>query len=206
MIVDNISVIRPLLKFKEGVFYFIQVIQRQKDNPDLYKSDVKRYQCFVTSLQDFDFHLDRIKKECSDWNARAYISLVPRSLEKLSKLCLLEYAKRVSKGEYKRAWDIPNRLALSDEVRMSGIYSKPWRLFDVDDTKDTDKIKESCREVGIEIAAEIQTKTGVHLLVEAYNPKDLEKKFTRDGEDYYSSAGRFTLRLDCNTILYACFR
>ena len=41
MILDNIDSIKRLLVFPEGVFYFIQGIQRKKENPDLDTSDIK---------------------------------------------------------------------------------------------------------------------------------------------------------------------
>ena len=48
-ITDNIEKIKSLLKFKEGIFYYVQVIQRKKENPELDTSDIKRYQTFTTS-------------------------------------------------------------------------------------------------------------------------------------------------------------
>ena len=208
MILDNIDLVRRLLKFKEGVFYFIQVIQRRKDNPDLEKTDMKRYQCFITSEEDFDIHLKRIVKVCNDFNARAYISLIPRSLEKLGKQCLLEYAKRVTSSDYSRIWDIPNRVALSEETRMAGVISKPLRMFDLDDLNpdNLDTLIKFIDGLGLSIAATVPTPNGYHVLVEAFNPKILLKSgMKKIGEDYILPDGRvrFTYRNECNTILYA---
>lgn len=208
MILDNIEIIRRLLKFKEGVFYFIQVIQRRKDNPELEKTDMKRYQCFITSETDLDIHLNRIKKVCNDFNARAYISLIPRSLEKLGKQCLLEYAKRVNSSDYSRIWDIPNRLALSEETRMSGVLPKPFRMLDLDDSdlNSLNLLIESLEALGLIVVETIPTLNGYHVLVEAFNPKLLLKDgMTKNGEDYILPSGtvKFTYREECNTILYA---
>jgi hypothetical protein len=202
MIVNNIEIIKSLLKFREGIFYYVQVIQRKKENPDLPKSDLKRYQCFITSMEDLDIHLPRIIKVCCDYNARAYISLIPRSLEKLTKQCALEYVKRISSEEYKRAWDIPNRLALSDEVRAKIQGEKPKWLFDIDKIEDKDAIINMIHEKNITISGIIPTPNGCHVLVEAFNPGLLMKY--KSYEDYILPGGeKFTFRPDCNTILFA---
>ena len=202
MITDNIEKISSLLKFKEGIFYYIQVIQRRKDNPDLVKSDMKRYQTFITSEEDFKIHLPRIKKVCADYNARAYISLLPRSLEKLAKECALEYVKRIAKEEYKRVWDIPNRLALSDSIRAAGVYSSPWWLFDMDDLSKYDDFLKNIKKNSISVIAELDTVSGKHIIVRPFNPKRIEKYKSK--EDYiFPDGSKATLRKDCNTILYA---
>jgi len=203
MILDNIDSIKRLLVFPEGVFYFIQVIQRKKENPDLDTSDIKRYQCFITSMRDLDTHLERIKKVCIDFNARAYISVIPRSLEKLGKQCLLEYAKRVNNGLYNRIWDIPNRVALMDDIRYSDKKSKPYRMLDVDNKDHVEAIINCIKEIGITVVATIPTINGAHVFVEVFNPKLLDKLETR-GEDYVLPGGEsFTFRTECNTILFA---
>lgn len=203
MILDNIDKIKALLKFPDGGFYFIQVIQRKKENPDLPTTDMKRYQCFITSLKDLDIHLPRIKKVCEDYNARAYISILPRSLEKLAKQCLLEYAQRVNNQIYNRCWDIPSRCALMDEIRYSDKKSKPFRMFDVDKKEDVDTIIEYVKGVGIKVIETIPTLNGAHVIVEVFNPRLLDSLQTKQ-EDYILPGGEsFTFRPDCNTILYA---
>lgn len=205
MILDNIDKIKALLVFPDGVFYYVQVIQRKKENPDLPVSDMKRYQCFITSMRDLDIHLPRIKKVCEDYAARAYISLIPRSLEKLGKRCLLEYAKRVSDGLYSRIWDIPNRCALSDEVRYSGRKTKPFRMLDVDKKEDIEAVKKRITEFGIKIIETIPTINGAHIIVEVFNPSILKLVAVQiKQEDYTLPDGQsFTMRAECNTILYA---
>ena len=203
MIIDNISKISSLLKFQEGIFYYVQVIQRRKENPELPKCDMKRYQTFITSMEDLKIHLPRIKKVCEDFNARAYISLVPKSLEKLAKQCALEYVKRINSGEYKRVWDIPNRLALSYDIRVKIPGEKPYWMFDVDNKEDKDPILEFLLKNKVEIVDTIETPNGCHIVVKVFNPKIIDSY--KDGDEDYVLPGehRFTFRPDCNTILYA---
>ena len=202
-IVDNIEKVKSLLKFKEGIFYYIQIIQRKKENPDLPKNDIKRYQTFITSLEDLDIHTPRIKKVCEDYNARAYISIVPRSLEKLAKQCALEYVKRVNSEEYKRVWDIPNRVALDYEIRAKFPGEKPCWMLDVDNPDDKDPIVEFLQKNKITVADILETPNGYHIVVKVFNPRILEN-YKAEQEDYVLPGGyRFTFRPDCNTILYA---
>ena len=202
-IVDNIEIVKSLLKFKEGIFYYIQVIQRKKENPSLPKNDIKRYQTFITSIEDLKIHLPRIKKVCEDYNARAYISIIPRSLEKLAKQCALEYMKRVNSEEYKRVWDIPNRVALSYDIRAKFPGDKPNWMFDVDDPKDKDPIVEFLSKNNITLVGVLETPNGYHIVVKVFNPK-LIVDYKVGDEDYVLPGGhRFTFRPDCNTILYA---
>lgn len=202
-IIDNLEKIKSLLEFREGIFYYIQVIQRKKENPSLDVSDIKRYQTYITSKEDLDRHFPRIMKICKDYCARAYISVIPRSLEKLTKACALEYVKRINSGEYKRAWDIPNRLALSPEVRAkSKGGKKPLWMLDIDNPDDKEAISKLILEKGIRVAEELPTLNGYHLLVETFNPSLLADY--KKGEDYVLPDGeRFTFRQEANTILFA---
>lgn len=203
MILDNIEKIKSLLVFREGIFYYIQVIQRKKENPDLQKTDYKRYQVFVTSKEDLERHLPRIIKTCEDYNARAYISIIPRSLERLAKACLKEYAERVCQEDYSRVWDIPNRAALSPETKAPKILPKPYRMFDVDEAEKCDGIIAFLRENRINVLFKIPTPNGYHIIAEAFNPSCIAKY--KKGEDYVfpDDIGRCTYREECNTILYA---
>lgn len=200
---DNISKIKSLLKFKEGIFYYIQVIQRKKENPDLPKNDMKRYQCYVTSMEDLDIHLPRIIKVCNDYNARAYISLIPRSLEKLAKQCALEYVKRINSGEYKRAWDIPNRLALSYDIRAKFPGEKPNWMFDVDNKEDKEPIIEFLLKNKISVVDTLETPNGYHIIVKVFNPRIVEDYKVGDEDYVLPGHHRFTFRPDSNTILFA---
>ena len=201
MIVNNIDLIKSLLVFPEGCFYYVQVIQRKKDHPDI-SGDYKRYQCFITSMDDLNLHLPRIISVCEEFGARAYISLTTRSLEKLGKQCLLEYATRVGEGVYTRVWDIPNRVALSDKVRLK-VKGKPRWILDIDVISDVDAIVSECSVAGVNIISKIPTVYGIHLLVEAFNPNAFGSA-KMCGEDLILPTGeRATLRRECLTVLYA---
>lgn len=204
--VNNYEKIKSLLVFKKDItYYFIQVIQRRKDNPDLSKSEIQRGFWFITSMEDFDLHWPRIKKTCEDYKARAYISLIPRSLEKLGKKCLLEYSKRVAGNEYTRVFSIPQKNALSVEtIDCNGLIEKPRWCIDIDKDSDMPKISEMF--LGFtEIRSILKTPKGYHLIIDCFNPKVISSyKISKSRDDYkFASGEEFTLRKECNTILYS---
>lgn len=216
MEINNLDKIKELLVFKSGknnspeIYYFIQVIQRRKDNPEMEGSEYQRGCWFITSIKDLEKHWPRIKKTCDDFNARAYISLTPRSLEKLGKKCLLEYSNRVVTGDYSRVYDIPKKAALSDyTIQCRGLIDKPRWIIDIDNIDHFEGIKDILSEGITKILKVLQTPGGIHLVVEAFNPRKLQKftkSFSNNNlyEDYELSGGlKFTLRIGCNTILYS---
>lgn len=204
--INNYEKIKSLLVFKKDItYYFIQVIQRRKDNPDLPKSEIQRGFWFITSMDDFDIHWPRIKKTCEDYKARAYISLIPRSLEKLGKKCLLEYSKRVACNEYSKIFAIPQKNALSKEtINCSNLIEKPWWCIDIDNKSEMPKISEIFL-LFTNIKSILETPKGYHLIVECFNPKKLISYKKLKNRDDYSipGIGEFTLRKECNTILYS---
>ncbi len=204
--INNYDKIKSLLVFEKGVtYYFIQVIQRKKDNPDLPKSEIQRGFWFITSIEDFDIHWPRIKKTCDDFKARAYISLIPRSLEKLGKKCLIEYSKRVLNNEYTRIFAIPQKNALSPEtINCPKSIDKPRWCIDIDKDVDMPKISEIFL-IFTNIRSILKTPNGYHLIVDCFNPKTiLSYKKSKSRDDYKLASGQeFTLRKECNTILYS---
>jgi len=214
MKIDNLNKIRPLLVFKTGknntpeIYYFVQVIQRRKDNPEMEGSEYQRGSWFITSTKELDKHWPRIVKTCEDYNARAYISLTPRSLSKLCKKCLLEYTNRIITEDYNRIYDIPKKAALSDyTIQSRGIIDKPRWVVDIDDPEYYATINSIMNNITKVIDIIPTSSGGYHLLVEAFNPKKLQPFCEGSCElygDYKLSSGEeFTLRLECNTILYS---
>ena len=201
--VNNFDKIKPLLVFEKGVtYYFIQVIQRKKENPDLPKSEIQRGFWYITSIEELDIHWPRIKKICDDYNARAYISLIPRSLEKLGKKCLVEYSKRIVNNEYSRIFAIPQKNALSKETTHT-LGTKPWWCIDIDNSSYMPKISEYFL-IFTNIKSILKSPNGYHLIVECFNPKLIKPYLIIKSKDDYrfASGEEFTLRKECNTILY----
>ena len=53
--IDNFEQIRSILKFEDDYFYFIQIIQRKKENPHLSGSNNRIIRSYnIDSLKKFD--------------------------------------------------------------------------------------------------------------------------------------------------------
>lgn len=95
-IVDNFELIRTLLKFKsKDDFYFIQILHRSKDNPEIGDNNrlVKSY--YIRSLGHFDSKKNEIKQVCKLYKARAYIHLTKRSYKDVFLVCLQNLVERI---------------------------------------------------------------------------------------------------------------
>lgn len=195
MIINNLEEIIKLLKFDDlDTFYYLQILQRKKDNPSLL-SDKKIYRRFITSLDDLNNILDDIKFLCQSYSARAYISLAPRSNEKFAKECLKQITDKVCSNLYSGIYAIPDKVALSSNV----VKNKVW-ILDVDN--DIDYLTEIMRSIKESTLGVLPTPNGFHIVV---NPFDLR----RDGLKYFGNDNYsinnycFTLRKEALTILYA---
>lgn len=208
MKINNFDLIKKLLVFKDNTYYFIQVIQRRKENPELERGEINRGNWFIKSEKDLLLHWDRIEKTCVDYNARAYISLTPRSLEKFGALCAQEYLKRVIDHNFSNIERIPQKIALNkDTIQSRGIIKKQRWVIDVDsnDSNYKKSIENYLLKKKINILLDIPTVNGNHFIIEAFDITSLGKA----GKDsnYKTDDGKeFTLRKECNTILYAVYK
>ena len=71
--IDNFNQIRNLLQFNSpNDFYFVQIIRRKKENPEMkernnsYSRCIKSY--YINSIEKFDTKKDEIIKEINDIN------------------------------------------------------------------------------------------------------------------------------------------
>jgi len=98
--INNFEQIRNLLKFESDYFYFIQIIQRSKENPELGSNNrvIRSYN--ISSLEKFDKNKDEIITLCEAFNARAYIHLNRRKWSKIALECLRHNAELIANEQY----------------------------------------------------------------------------------------------------------
>lgn len=134
---DNSLVIRGFLSFDVNDFYFVQLIKRRKDNPDMSK-DVKVIKSYyINSFDDYDKLIPKIIETCDRENCRAYIRLNKRNYSKLALKMISEVAQLVSNNNDLKG--IPN---IFDSVagQFSSDPDKKW-IVDVD-WKDLENMNE----------------------------------------------------------------
>lgn len=184
--IDNFDKITPLLDFPipGDSFYFIQVLQRKKDNPDVMLGGsnnnsrlVKGY--YVTSIDHLLKHKEEMIKLSEVFNARVCINLNPRSMEKAGFQVLQKIANQMMNKDFygiRKAYD-----------SICGNYhaemDKRW-IVDIDtlDLMTVDNIagcitsiQSKAQSKSYNILSRIPTKSGYHLITNPFNLAEFSK-------------------------------
>jgi hypothetical protein len=180
--INNFPQIRNLLKFEnKDDFYFLQILKRRKDNPDLEYNEITIKNYFIDSLEYFDKKKERIIKHCKLNNARAYIRLNIRNYKKVALETLRIVTDNIIKEEYrttKSAFD-------SAAGRYHSDKNKKW-LVDIDGKGEvndlminivTNHIERLQKEFTPEykIIDVIPTVNGVHIITNPFNINEFRK-------------------------------
>jgi hypothetical protein len=179
--IDNFELVKPMLKFdSDDDFYFIQILQRKKDNPNGVNGSnnssrlIKAY--FINSVEHLDVFKDEMIFFANYFNARVGINLNKRSYEKTAFNTLKKTAELMHNKNYqmvKRAWNT-----------SCGIHNgcdKIW-LLDID-TKDAyflNNVKtfvQAQKPIGDNILGVIPSKAGFHLITKGFDLRDFNKEY-----------------------------
>ena len=168
--IDNFDLVITFLKFESADdFYYLQILQRKKENPQLGSNSrvIKNY--YIKSVEELLKKKDEIIGLCNYFNARASLRLNKRSFEKVAFKAMVNIANSMANREYefiKASYD-----------RACGLghnagKAKTW-ILDIDDMETLMPIKDWLfinKPNGFEFAVEIPSKSGMHLIT---NPFDL---------------------------------
>lgn len=180
-IVDNFDLFGPdILKFdSDDDFYFIQILQRKKDNPIFPQNNrlVKYY--VVRSLEYFRHIEPEVKAICEATTARAYISLNRRSFKKCTIAALTELATIIRSDQYVHLPAMFTSVAGSNNADPE----KKW-IIDID-TKDEnvaaevvdiiDRLEPLTEERKLKLV--VPTLNGVHLITSPFNLQRFKERF-----------------------------
>lgn len=179
--IDNFDLIKALMTFGENdnLFMHLQILRRGKDNPGLPAANKLIKAWLVLSPE----HLDSLKGEvvflCDRYGARAYISCVPKSIEKLNRLIMRKLADNQYTGNVINPWHVFNSAC----GELPGV-EKRW-VVDID-TKDAfivDKIKDEIWTLWVAYGnmshsfTSVPTLNGIHLIVPPFNLCEFSKRF-----------------------------
>ena len=169
--VDNLRLILPFLKFEsEDDFYYLQILQRKKENPQIGSNSrvIKNY--YINSEEYLISHYDEIKKLCEVFNARASIRLNKRSYEKVAFKAMVNIANTMSNREYefiKASYDRACGLGHNDK-------EKTW-ILDIDghytyqQLEEMEKIINDSEPKGKKIVVYLPSKSGLHLITKPFD-------------------------------------
>jgi hypothetical protein len=175
--VDNFKLIHELLDFSEqGTFYFLQILKRRKENPEMRTGTSVVDNFYIYSPEDLEKLREKIVERCTKHNARAYINLNRLDLEKIAMYTVKQSMDYIIQGDFKA---VKNAYATACGSHHSE-KSKRWVIdIDAEFLERKDEIRKIVEDLHGEITknkykilAEVPTKSGVHLIT---NPFNMEK-------------------------------
>jgi len=179
MEVNNSAKIGTMITFEKDDFYFLQILKRRKDNPEMEKDMVVIKNYYVESMDQYIKLIPRIISLCQYENARAYFRLNKRNYKKIGLQMIRRVADHISSGN--------NKAIKTAFDSICGEYhsdtDKKW-IVDIDsiDNNINDVLFELTnlqlqteKEPMMEI---IPTKNGVHVITRPFNLKKFRETFS----------------------------
>ena len=170
--INNFESIEELLSWNsDDEFYFVQVLKRKKENPELGSNSyvVKTY--YINSLEHLRYHKEEMIALAKLHNARVYINLNKRSYEK----CALQTARLILEQVLNKDFKSSRKAFNSVCGKYNADSDKKW-IIDVDVHDPDGNFRESLgRELkqlqpyGDKIYSTIPTKNGFHLITSPFN-------------------------------------
>lgn len=188
MEINNINLIKDFLKFNsEDDFYYLQIIKRKKEHPELGSNNYVVNTYYISSIEHLESKYDEIKLLCNFHNARAYINLNKRSFEKIAFHNLKKITDQIMNKDFKsirksyssvcglyqndneKKWivDIDEKLpAYILQVEQFINYLEPLEFIDLNSGKTKSKVLNI-----------FPTKNGYHLITTPFNRQEFSKKY-----------------------------
>jgi hypothetical protein len=197
MSINNFELLAPFISVKthiENPFYLLQILKRRKDNPTMDKDMEVIDQMCIYNKSDLEKKMAHIMAICVRNNARAYINLNVRDLERVGLQALKLTVDYIISHNYKA---VKKAFWAAAGTCNSEIFKK-W-VVDVDITAPyyVDQIIASIKELHKQakrgddgIFGVVPTKKGFHIICAPFNVQEARKIFEED------------IQKDNGTILY----
>lgn len=99
--INNFDKVEDLIEFKEGEFYFVQVIKRRKDNSEIKGDNLMLKSFYIENKKYWDAKRSVIIDLCQEHNARAYIRLSRRNIMEVNKDMMRIVLNNFNRTNYK---------------------------------------------------------------------------------------------------------
>ena len=180
----NFTYIKRLLQIEPDYFYFIQIIQRKKENPELGSNNriIRSYN--IDSITKYEKNIPEIIKLCDMFNARAYIHLNRRRWSKIALEVLRYNAELIANGQYEGI-----KSSLETVIGRNNCETKENKTWILDcDGMDTPSplmmatIEYECQPLTLDLTKPkclhtIETKNGCHLITRPFDTQVFHSKY-----------------------------
>lgn len=177
--VDNFSLIESLLNFDiPDHFYFLQLIQRKKENDQLGSNNRVISYYFIKSKEQLRAYEQEIKDICNVTNSRAYINLNKRSFRRIGLETLKNITDHILNEDYAHIYR-----AYTSTCGKVQNEPNPTYILDIDEElcrKHNDMlryIETTCEPIGAKFVAIVPTKNGSHIIVKPFNLSKFKEKY-----------------------------
>ena len=183
--IDNFEQIRSMLKFEDDYFYFIQIIQRKKEHPEVGANNRIIRSYMISSEEKFDKNGPEIVQMCEMFNARAYIHLNRRKWSKVALECLRHNAELIANGQHE---GIKSSLeTIVGRNNSEPRESKTWIIdIDMNDYNVLNKIGTILNNIkpieDDKWIDTIPTKNGFHMITKPFNRAEFNKYMQLQGD------------------------
>lgn len=187
-VIDNFKNLEEFLKFEsKDDYYFLQIIQRRKDNLGM-KCDargIKSY--YITSTEMLDDFKEEIINLCHFFNARAYLHVNPRSWKMTVTKTISNLVDRVGSDSLIRSHTVFDRVSSSYQKPNLG-KSRLW-VIDIDNpdikmeqiktiTSYIDSIPPISDSSEGKVKCVNPTKSGYHIITSPFNITEFRKTYS----------------------------
>ncbi len=179
--IDVFDKIKELLVFEsEDDFYYLQILQRRKDNPDVGSNSriIKNY--YIGNIAYLEDRYEEIKSLCDQFNARAMLRLNKRSYAKVAFKTMQNIANSLSNDQYsfiRKSYDRAcgnghNSKNKTWIIDIDGEFFKDEWVLEIID------FINGCRPGGDKLIMQLPTKNGVHLITKPFDLHDFKRMYS----------------------------
>ena len=196
MIINNLELIKPFLKFESNdIYYHLQILKRRKDCLEHEKARNNNSRClktyYISSIEYLEEKFPEIQKLCKHHQARAYINLNSKSYIKTAFEMNIKVAERMKNKQFEYIYRSYESAAGMSDVNVGNIR---W-IVDIDEKEIsplmlsyieyhcvpfsnwTYNVDNDIDVFNSKILAKIPTKSGWHLITKPFNLQQFKQQY-----------------------------
>lgn len=178
MEVNNFDIIIPLLKINSSdEFYYLQILQRKKENPEIGSNSRVIRNYFIKSEDYLLKRKDEIIDICKTFNSRASIRLNKRSFERVAFKAIQNLANSMSNREFSFCGKSYDRACGQGHIENTPKWIIDIDGSDVDVFAVINSIEKCMPNNTKKHVATIPSKNGLHLITTPFNVQEFKVEF-----------------------------